>query len=234
MPVATLASFGASAFNNSTSPKTASVTTQVGDLLVVGRVQGSAGASVNTTNPTGVSGATWSSRQAFPASANTQACRVNIHTAEGMSAATHTLSCVRPAGSTSNNWGFVWAVFRNHGGYNNGGGEALTSGTEAPAFNYTAVLDSCIFYICGDWNAVGGTQTGRTTGLGTLQVIGNYPGDGTSYGVWAGVWVGTPSAGVKSLGMTAPTGQRPAHAAVEILPGAGGGPAEVEGWGIAV
>jgi hypothetical protein len=231
MTEALLVASGVSALNNSTSPKTASINLLGGDMLVVARVQESAGGVLNTTAPTGVTGATWSSRRNEGTSS--QHCRVNIHTAEGFSAGAYTLSCVRPGNQSGNQWGFGWAVLRNHGGVGNTAGEALAVNESQPALDLlTTAADSCIFYALGDWNAVTGTQTGRTISGSSLTVVGNLAGNGSNYGTWMGLYVGVGAVGTKTVGLTAPTGQRPTHAAIEILGVAGGGSPEVEGWGV--
>lgn len=204
------------AWNNSNSPKTISVTTAVGDVLVAFGVMENQVAGIAT--PTGGTSLTWTLRQSVVVTDYTQ---VYVWTATATTAETFTFSVAESAG-TSNFWG---ATVLRWSGSDGIGATAKTNTTGAPSLALTTTqADSAIACANGDWNAVDGTsRTWRTinSSVGTEQT---YFRDAARYGVYANVWADVGAAGSKTTGLSAPTGQQYAIVAVEVL-GTGGAPA---------
>ena len=189
--------------------KTISVTVDVGDLLVVlgGTEQG--GLTLGT--PTG-GGLTYTSRQA--AVPGPTWSTAYIWTAPSASAQTFTLSITNSA--QSGEWGYNVLRYSAHGGVgasNNGN----VSGA-APSLGLTTTGDnSAIAIFNADWNATDGTSRTWRSVNGAAATEQSYYRNSASYAAYAGRHVDAAAAGAKTVGLSAPTGQKHTTVAVEIL-----------------
>lgn len=224
MAAPTLVASGQTAWNTTTTPKTASVTVAVGDILVV---KGATENGLTTlATPTGGSGFTWTLRQSY-VRGNTNPVGY-LWAAVATVAQTFTLSL---SASSPQNWGFGWEVWRGSDGVG-ASAQTPTTGvdatTGAPSLAITTgYANSALSVISSDWNAVSGTRTyravnGFTPAAGGSGESGAYPGDGAIYGVYSTYYPDAGTAGSKTVGMTAPTGQKYVVLAVEIRGSAGG------------
>ena len=98
------------------------------------------------------------------------------------------------------------------------GASAGTTGSGSPSVGITTTADnSAIVVIVGDWNAVSGTQTFTSDGgAGTPVNLTDYPGDNAHYGVAIAYYPDAGTAGAKTVGMSAPTGQAYSIIAIEV------------------
>jgi len=116
-------------------------------------------------------------------------------------------------------WGFGVFVFRGHGGV---GATNSDTGDGAPLLSLTTLGDSSAVAVASaDWNSVdGSTRTWRAGITGK-----DYFRDAAAYAAYMGLAADTLSAGIKTEGLTAPTGQHYSIVAIEVLGSGGGGPA---------
>src|SRR5690349_7036720 len=117
-----------SAWNTTTSPKTASVTVATDDILVICGVTADNTATLGT--PSG-GGLTYTLQQSTAISSK---CAVYVWTAIAGSSQTFTLSISRSGGTTIE-WGFNALRFSAASAV---GASAVTTGTGAPTLNHTA------------------------------------------------------------------------------------------------
>jgi hypothetical protein len=127
--------------------------------------------------------------------------------------------------STMQYFGGVAYHFRGSDGI---GAKNQTAGTSGdPAVTLTSVAaNSAIVMIVSDWNATAGTQTANTT-IGSFTPATGHPGDGYSYGAFAGYYADVGVAGNKAIGMTVPDGQDWTIAGIEVKGAAGGAPTSI-------
>jgi hypothetical protein len=114
-------------------------------------------------------------------------------------------------------------VIRFSGSDGVGASAKAQAASGSPSVNITTTqANSAIVAICGDWNAVSGTQTftmgGSSTGWTALT---DYPGDASHYGVAIGYIGDAGAAGSKTIAMSAPTGQKWSLVVVEVKGTAG-------------
>lgn len=201
----TLVSWNSAGFSGTTDPKTVSVTTQVGDLLVA--VGTGETTSTRPGVPTGGTGVTWTQRQTL---ALTNFAPVFIWTAPVVTAETFTFSISRSAGLAE--YGGGCFVLRNHGGLGASNNNNGTSGS--PAISLTTTGDnSLVIQLASDWNTVAGPGTYpavNVAGTADMYTLG-------ASGYYAGHWTDVGAAGAKTLGLTAPTGTKFQILAIEIL-----------------
>lgn len=206
-----------SAFNTTTSPKTVTVTTNPGDVLVVfGCAEGS-GSGFGT--PSG-NGLTFTALQDVGTSGNFG--EVTAWKATDATGGTNwTLSVSYTIGAAD--WGII--VFR-YSGSAGVGNSAGSTGSGGPSLALTTSgANSAIAYLNTDWNA--GSVASRT--WRTINSITPTSGNGlekvatqvaSHYSVYSAHWNDAGAAGSKTTGLSAPT-QAWAAVAVEIL-GSGG------------
>lgn len=216
MPAPTFVAEYESAWNNSTSPKTISVTTAVGDVLVCLAVMENHVAGIAT--PTGGTGLTWTLRQSIVV---TDYCQVYAWTATATTAETFTFSIAESA-STANFWGAT--VLRWSGSDGIGASAKTNVSSGAPSLGLTTTGEnSAIATVNADWNAAdGASRTWRTINSST----GNeqtYFRDSSRYAVYANRWNDVGASGSKTTGLSAPSGQKYSIISVEVL-GSSGGP----------
>lgn len=208
-----------SVFNTTTTPKTASVTTSVGDVLVVCAVsEESSGFNFNT--PTGGTSLTWTLAQNVAVDTYTE---VSVWTATATTAESFTLSVTTNGSGLL--WGFNCLRFSGSDGPGASSKTNVSSGGPSLALT-TGTDDAAIVCVSGDWNAADGTsRTWRTINSITPTAGNNlertYFRDSAHYALYIGYWNDAGTAGSKTTGLSAPTGQKYAIASVEVK-GSGG------------
>lgn len=209
----TFVDFGMSAYNG-TSPQTASVDVETDDIILVAAT---AFDSATTWNLPSDGSNTYASLDTGSGSGKTQ-----IWTATAAGNATLTVTMTIAASASQ--WGFSVHVFRDV----TVGAHANGNGSGAPLINLvTGTASSTILFVCCDSNESGTARTWRTIN-GTTPTAGN--GLETLYAdiaFWieahGAYWPDAGTAGSKSTGMTAPSGQAWTGVAVELAPAGGGG-----------
>lgn len=190
--------------------KTVDVTVANGDIIVVlgGSEQGG---GVTLGTPTG-GGLTYTSRQAAVNGGSWSTAY--IWTAPSTSAQTFTLQ-ITCAGGSSGSWGFNVLRFSGHGGV--GASSNTNVSGAAPSLGLTTTgNNSAIAIINTDWNAADGTtRTWRTVGAAATEQT--YYRDSSAYAAYVGRHIDAGTAGAKTVGLSAPSGQKYTIAAVEIL-----------------
>jgi hypothetical protein len=213
----TFVSYGVSTLNDSTTPKTVSVTVQSGDLLIVYSTGESAtsGGPVNTA-PTG--GSLTYTQLATMGTINTDPRNI-AWSATATSNATFNVSAIQPSVSTIW-WGVhVW-VWRNHNGTGTIGTGTINTNNSVTLT--TAAANSALCVTSPDWNAIDGTTRTRRTVNGSTGTERAYHRDSAHYAAYAQDYADTGSVGSLTAGYSAPTGQQTATIAVEVKAGAGG------------
>lgn len=129
-------------------------------------------------------------------------------------------------------YGFCIAEFSGSDGF--GASAKVTSGSGAPSLSLTTTQDnSAIVVFVGDWNAINGSsRTWRTVNGFTPSAANGkelvYAGTaGSDYIVYAAYYPDAGTAGAKTVGLSAPTGQKYSVVALEVKGVAAGGPTTV-------
>jgi hypothetical protein len=152
---------------------------------------------------------TWTQRQVVSVASN---CWVSVWTATATSSTSFAVTFTR-TGATSVFYGGNVLTFRGSAGV---GASAKTNSTGAPSLSLTTTAaSSAIIVANADWNAVDGASRTWRTGAGTLSEV-SYFRDSAQYTLYAGYHADAGAAGSKTLGLTAPTGQKYAIVAVEV------------------
>jgi hypothetical protein len=188
---------------------TVSVTVADGDMLVVAGNTSDFGTTLGT--PSG-GGLTYTLQQSVSV---VDYGRVYLWTAPSASAQTFTMSVTR-AGATANDWGYTAHRFGANGGLGASSSTNVASG--APSLGLTTTgANSAVVVISGDWNgADGASRTWRTANVVAAETryYRNAPLGWTFY---EGYHSDAGAAGAKTVGLSAPAGQKYSIAAVEIL-----------------
>jgi hypothetical protein len=199
------ATYGPAGVITSTT-STTSVTVAAGDLLVI--TAGTQAESSTVSTPSG-GGLTYTLRSSI--TGVTGYSNAYLWTAAATTAQTFTLTMTR--GGTTTSHGYRIYRFSGHGGLGAAAQTNIASG--APSLNITTqAANSAIVMLNADWNAPGGTPTYRQitgTTFGEYLDVSNANVD-----LYGGVYPDTGAAGVKTIGMTAPTGQKYSIVALEI------------------
>jgi hypothetical protein len=211
------------AWDNPNSPKTtASVAVESGDILV------SCAVSENHLAPpfgfaNSGTGLTWTKQQEVDV---TDYCGVAAGTAQAGATTSLTVSASRNAGG-ADYFGQNTLTFRDAGGVGASAKTNVASG--APSLSITTTQDnSAIVVAVGDWNAADGASRTWRTVNGTAPSAGNgfelsYFRDSSRYTVYLAYYPDAGVAGSKTVGLSAPGGQKYAIVAVEIKGTGGGG-----------
>lgn len=215
-------------WNTTTTPKTVSVTTAVGDVLVViGMAEGRL-ATLGT--PTGGTGLTWTLRQEVTATPPEDWATAKVWTAVATTAETFNLSIARAG--TAQQWG--WIAMRWSGSDGVGASSKTNVSGGAPSLGLTTTGDnSAICVGNSDWNAIDGASRTWRTVNGAAATEQAYFRSSTSYALYAGRHNDAGTAGAKTVGLSAPSGQKYSIVAVEVLGTSGGSPQTVTPTGIA-
>lgn len=177
-----------STWATTTTPKTTSLTVQVGDTIVVSAV--AEGNDATLTTPTGLTGATWVLQKS---DANASRCKAYLWTADVTTAGTITLSVTRTG--TALRWSArVWQI-RGSGGI--GASSVVTAGFSTNSLTTTGP-DSLILATLTDWSAATGTAS-WTAISGSTETSPDDYGDTSYYGVHTHEWLGVGAAGSKAV-----------------------------------
>lgn len=220
-PTFVASGLGASSWSTTTSPKTASVTTSIGDVLVVFGSHSDVTSGTLST-PTGGTGLTWTLQRSFVGSG---APTMYLWTATAVAAETFNLS-VAVSGSTDP-WSFR---FYQWGTGAVVGASVITSThtTGAPSQALTTtVANSAVMCLIGDTNeSAVTTKTWRAINSITPTVGNGLEKDGVKVTGAAtflsAYWNDAGATGSKTLGLTTQTGADYSMASIEIV-GSGGG-----------
>lgn len=208
MPAPTFVTAYASSFGDTTSPKTVNPTVNTGDVLVVVGVTEDSSTGIAT--PTG-GGLTYALAQSHTLTNNTA---VYAWTTVAGSGQSFTLSASE-SGTGTAWWGINCLRFSSTNGV---GTSTKGNGTGAPSFAITPTqANSVIVLVSGDWNASDGTtRTPRSIGSGSFSEQ-TYFFDGSHYALYAGHYTDAGAIASKTVGWSAPTGQKWCAIAVEVL-----------------
>lgn len=119
---------------------------------------------------------------------------------------------------TGNAWAYGANVVTIRDSIGVGASAGLAVATGTPSLGLTTVGDdSLVVVFNGDWNAIDGTGGLRTwlTGAGALSEV-TYFRDAVLYATYAGYHANAGAAGLKTVGLSAPAGQKYTIAAVEV------------------
>jgi hypothetical protein len=205
-------------FGTTGTSKSADIVVQAGDLILVGAA--AEGNHNFGTVPTNDGAAlTWTQKEDGEAGGSEAWLTV-----WGAVVDTSRTITVTVAGSATLRWGFHYQVWRDH----NGTGAAVGSTAGDTTANYSETFsttedNSPISCWQTDWNAVDGTRTYLTSGVGAAtETLGNTPGDISDAMAFRAWWhADAGAAGSKTVGTSAPSGQRTLTVAVEVLNAAG-------------
>lgn len=213
------------ALAQSTATLSTSVTVANGDLLVV-----MATAESGQVLFTGCSGGglTYTQRQYLNTTTSASNPQAICWTAPSTSAQTFTLSVTQNGGggSSGNHVSLIVYRFSSHGGY--GGSAATINGGSAPSLAYTTTgANSALVFVNSDWNCVNGSSRTYRTVNGITPAAGGSGED--DYGFFTGSttyeaahYSDAGAAGAKTVGLTAPTSEKPGMIVVEVLAASSG------------
>lgn len=192
-----------------------SVSVQSGDILVV--VGATESGAITLATPTG-GGLTYTQQQKPNADNDSSHAQAYIWTAPATSTTSITVASVSAGGSHYGGIGVY--VFRNATVAGSGSAGNENSGT-APSLAITTVgANSAVVFFNADWNAIdGASRTWRTINSIT-PTAGNggekeYGRNG-NWGSYSAYWSDVGTAGAKTTGLSAPTGQLAVSVAIEV------------------
>ncbi len=205
-------------WGDSNTPKTtASIAVQNGDILVAACMDATANSSQAYSVST-ASGSTssWTPQGSRPASKNSQQADLFLWTATATANGNITVSFTRTAGNASEYGGLV-KVWRGSAGIGNVALNDNGTGSGSPTVSVTTTgNNSGLDFFNVDWSAVQGTVT-FTASHGTPVSDFSEQSYTTVACYYAGHVLDASTAGSKTFGMSAPTGQRYTDGVVEIL-----------------
>lgn len=226
MPAPTfVAAYNSASYTTTDTPKTVSVTTQAGDLLVVYAGTPDSTCTVNAPSGNGIS---FTEQQSFFVSGN---CSVHLWTGIDSTGGTNwTLTCTR-AGSTLM-WGFTCVVFRNSAGF--GATNGISNQNGSPTLSLTTAANSAVVAFNADWLANGNSRTWKEVN-GVTPSVGNgleltYAWDSVNYTAYGAYYNDTGSAGSNAYGLLLPSPQQYTIVLMEVLAGEGGGATNSVAW----
>jgi len=202
-------------YTSTTSSKNVSVTTQAGDLLVV--YAGTESDTFPILTPPNGNGVAFTLRQSVISS--------NFSTAylwtgvDSLGGTGWTLSA--DIGAAAARWGFTCVVFRNAALGTSGSGSGSSG---SGSLSLTTTKDNAMLVtFTDDHNAVDGTSRTWNTVSGVTPTVGNgmeltYATSAGVYTVYGAYYNDTADAGSKTMGISAPTGQKWSIVGVEIWP----------------
>lgn len=215
MAAPTFIASGATVFNTNTTPKTtANITTQASDVICV--VGGTGDQATTLGTPTGNS-LTYSLQQSVVVASY---CTAYGWTTTDGTGATFGVSNTRAGNADL--WGIHAIQFRGSTGVGASAKTNVSSG--APSLSITTTQDnSAIVIACLDWSATDGASRTWRSVNGSAATELTYFRDSSIYTVYIGYHPDAGTAGSKTVGLSAPAGQKYAIVAVEIKGTAGGG-----------
>lgn len=187
---------------------TAAFTATAGNMLVV--VAASENGNYTEPGPPVSSGLTFTSQVDIGAAGFD--CGIRVWTAPVGSTGSRTvaLTC---GGTGSRYWGFDVYEFSGSDGI---GAVATILSSAALSVGITTLADnSALVCVNGDFNAVDGAS--RTwLAINDAAIEKDYFRNAVAYGVYTAYWADAGAAGAKTVGLSAPSGQRIAMAAIEV------------------
>lgn len=204
-------------WNTSTSPKTISVSGDVGDMLMVFAVNQGWHSGVDSFSTPSGGGLAFTSLQQ---SASVGNCTVGVWTCMPGPQQTFTFS-LGQVGPSSDQFGYN--VLRFTGA--NGGASSLTQGTGNPSGSLTTTQDnSAVVAFIGDWAGQDGASRawGTVNGISPTEVT--YFRVVSNYTVYGAYWPDVGAAGANSYGLTGTGTQTFTVVAAEVLPTPAGNP----------
>ncbi len=202
---------GASAWNDSTTPKTATVSWAAGDIIVIRGASEQGGVVLGTPTATGLT----FTLQADEGSGIGTECDASIWSAVAGSAGSGVTVSLSASGS-SGFFGFHWGVYSGASGATGGTGNTNESTT-----NLTTGTGDAVVMILADFAATNPFTQTPATGSGTATEL--VEGFFTQYSVGVVDWTGC-TAGTNAYGYTAYTGLTAASAFLVLTAAAGATP----------
>ncbi len=198
-------------FTTATSPKTASVAVQTGDIIVVGGVAEGADASLTIGDTVN----TYTAQETVDSAAATESVAMGW-TAVAATSTTLTITVTRSG--TFREYGFgVW-VWRSAtvGAHASNGPNGGTAGAPSQAITTTGV-SSALCIAVDDWNAADGTTRTWRTVNGSAATESSYARDAAAHTVYLGYHPDAGAVGSKTCGLSAPAGQKYSMMVIEVL-----------------
>lgn len=198
-----------SSFSTSTTPKASgSLTLSVGDILVVAAGAGGPSSGMGT-NPTVSAGAvTWTLQKSVAVAGFGD---IKLWTGSVTTGGTATVSVTATGGQ---NWGFIVEQYANGAVVGTSVVNHASTGNATISITPT-VANAAIVSVGTDFNGTTGTITWATVNGSAETAQATYQG-ASDYGYYGGYVPDAGTAAAKTVGVTAPTGQVWAIAAVEI------------------
>lgn len=193
--------------------QTASVTVATGDVLLLWAGTGS-GTSLPAT-PTG-GGLTWTTIADPNTARSSSSTNLLLFSATAASSQTFTCS-VTSTGTTA----WTWQALRFSGVTVGTAVSTAISATAPSQAITTTTANSAVLLAVDDWNAVSGASRTYNTATAGAFTETFYGQAGTTLTAYAGYYASAGAAGSKTIGLTAPTGQKSAIVAVELVPSGG-------------
>src|SRR5436190_2512503 len=209
-PYPTFMSKSETSWSTTTTPKTAGFSVNAGDVIVVYAISEAQAASFTVSDGTN----SYTSQQTVSALNYT---KVQVWTATAAGTASLTMTITN--GGSTMVWGGAVLVFRNSAGVGASSQTNVASGAPSLALT-TTVANSAIVVVNGDWQAVSGSSRTWRTVNSITPTSGNgfettYFNSG-NYTVYAAYYIDVGSAAGKTVGLSAPSGQKYSIVAIEI------------------
>lgn len=205
--------------HNTTTPKSVTVTTAVGDRLALVAYSGDSPSTINT--PTGGTSLTWTlkdSEEGFVNFANAYVWSATATTAESF-------ACQVTNDSGSYKWHFGVFRFSGSGGFGAAAGTHVDS-AGGPTVNITTTqANSAIVVANVDWDRLSGASRAWLTNAGALtEESYAQTSAGGGYTGYSGYHADAGAIGTYAVGLSAPTGQKFSIVALEVLGSVAGAP----------
>lgn len=205
-----LASSGATAWDTSTTPKTATVSWAAGDIIVI---RGASEAGTRVLDLPTATGLTFV-QQADEGSGSAGECDATIFTATAASAGSGVTVSATASGGSTLFWGFHWGVYSGAAGVTGG-----TGGVSEATTNLTTGAGDAVVMILADFAATNPFAQTPATGSGTpTEHVEQFY---TQYSVGVVDWIGC-TAGTNAYGYTSYTGLTAASAFLVLTAAATG------------
>jgi hypothetical protein len=209
MPI--VATFAVSSFTTLDATKNVNVTTQPGDVLVISAGGEYEGVTIGTPSGNGVS---FTLRQSITI---TDYSTAYLWTGTDNTGGTYNVSMTAASGSM---WGFTVMVARNM----TVGTSVKNNASGTPSISITTTATDCtVVAFTDDWNAIDGSSRTWLTVNGTTPTAGNllevgYGYANVRYTIYSAYYPDTGAAGSKTVGLSAPGGQKYSIFALELIP----------------
>jgi hypothetical protein len=191
-------------WDSAAASKSVTYAVQAGDVLVAYGMTENSGITMSISG-----GVTWTQRQAVT---TTGYARAYAWTGTAASAGTLTTTCTRTAGSGG--YGCDVYVFRGASGIGASASTHVSSGAPSLAIT-TQAAGSAIVVANTDWNAAQAPSRTWRSGAGAFTEK-TYDWTLNGYTVFGGYHANAGAAGAKTVGLSAPSGQKYSIVAVEV------------------